>query len=267
MASGSPPPPAARSLPLTDKVGYLALVLVLVALGFQFGHKRGVESERAAASEDFYPDWAATTRNSEPLWVRDTDSALGRINLHPKQLTLKNMASMHGHLCDGLVISWIELRAALRELFPQRVVERTDLRVVSKNGPCWVDAAAWMTGTRVNHGTLVLDNTVGNGFIVQRVSKGEAVRAWLRPGVFPAELAELERSIRARRSQGTAVEPEEIDRAEALAAELSKRLLNQPAEEVVEVERLADFDFPAQSPNLIAPRGDIINRDAARTTH
>jgi len=266
---GSQPAPLipARRLPLADKVGYLTLLVLLAALGFQLGHQLGAKSARTAASEDFYPVWAATAKHNEPLWVRDTDSALGRLNLGAKQITLKDMARMHGHLCDGLVISWIELRAALHELFPQGAVDRTDLHVVSKNGPCWVDAAAWMTGARVNHGTLVLDNTVGDGFIVQKISTGEAVKVWLRPGVFPTELAELERSIRARRSRGAGVKPEEVDRAEVLATELSRRLLNLPPEDVIEVERLMDFAFPTQSPNLLAPRGDIINRDVARTAH
>lgn len=254
-------------LPTTDKVGYLALLLLLAALGFQLGHRLGARSARAAASEDFYPAWAATAPQAEPLRVLDTDSALGRLSLRPKELTLKDLARVHGHLCDGLVISWIALRAALRELYSQRVVDRTDLRVISKNGPCWVDAAAWTTGARINHGTLILDNTVGDGFIVQRISTGETVRVWLRPGVFPAELAELERTIRSRRSSGAPVAPENIDRAEALAADLSRRLLNQPSEEVVELERMRDFIFPTASPNLIAPRSDVINRDIARTSH
>jgi len=199
--------------------------------------------------------------------VRDTDSALGRLSLQAKPITLKDLARLHGHACDGLVISWIELHAALKELFPQGVVDRTDLRVLSKNGPCWVDAAAWMTGARVNHGTLVLDNTVGNGFILEQVSTGHAIRVGLRPGVFPAELADRERSIRARRAQGEEVRPEEIDSAEALASSLSRSMLNTPPDQAVEMERLRDFTFPAESASPLAPRGDIINRDVARTPH
>ena len=80
--------------------------------------------------------------------VLDTDSALGRRNLYPKPITLKDMARMHGHLCDGLVTAWVELSAALQVLFPGGVVDRTDVRVVSKNAPCWADAGAWMTSVR-----------------------------------------------------------------------------------------------------------------------
>jgi len=62
----------------------------------------------------------------------------------------------------------------LERIFPDGVVDRTDLRAVSKNGPCWVDAVMFMTGARLNFQTLRIDNSVGDGFIIQRISTGEA---------------------------------------------------------------------------------------------
>ncbi len=62
-----------------------------------------------------------------------------------------------------------------------------------------------MTGARINQGTLMLDNSVGVGFIVQRISTGEAVRVSLRPGLYPAQLAALEQSIRSLRARGETV--------------------------------------------------------------
>jgi len=219
-----------------------------------------------APDEDFYPAWAAQARYLQPLSVLDTDSALGRRNLHPKSITLKDMARMHGHLCDGLVTAWVELGAALRDLYPNGVVDRTDVRTVSKNAPCWADAGAWMTGARINQGTLVLDNSVGDGFIVQRISTGDALRVSLRPGVYPAQLAALEQSIRIRRARGESVAPAEIDRFESGANEYSRKLLNTPPGEAVTVERLADYHFPDHSQNPLAPRSDIIDRDAPRSS-
>ncbi len=239
----------------------LALLFAISALGAMHSAP-GAQREQKA---DFYPAWAAHARYLQPLQVMDTDSALGRFNLYPKEITLKDMARMHGHLCDGLVTAWVELSAALRALFPDGVVDRTDLRVESKNGPCWADAGAWMTGARINQGTLVLDNAVGDGFIVQRISSGQAVRVALRPGVYPAQLAALEQSIRARRAGGVAVAPDEIDRFERGASEYSRKLLNTPPDQAVAIERLADFHFPDHSRNPVAPRSDIINRDAPRS--
>ncbi len=218
----------------------------------------------SGAQADFYPAWAGRAIYNEPLWVRDTDGAIGRLSLHPKRLALEDLARMHGHLCDGLVVAWVELHAALGRLFPDGVVDRTDLRVASKNGPCWADAAAWMTGARVNHGTLVLDNAVGDGFLVQRVSTGATVRVALVPGVYPPALATVERSIRERRSRGEIVGAADIDRFETEAAEFSRRLLNTPPELAVSLSRMPSDSLPRTSRNPVAPRSDIINRDQPR---
>ena len=243
----------------------LALLCLLAAFPFLIDLSSSSERGQTLPGFEYDPPWARTARNSGPLWVLDTDGALGRVNRQPKHLALRDLARMHGHLCDGLVISWVELGVALRALFPDGIVDRTDLRVISKNGPCWVDAAAWTTGARINHGTLVLEASVGDGFIVQRISTGQAVRVSLRPDVFPTALAELERSIRARRAAGEPVAPEEIDRAETMANELSKKLLNASPDAVVWLEPLTNFEFPVQGLGLVVPRSDIINKDLPRT--
>jgi hypothetical protein len=88
------------------------------------------------SSDWFYPRWAAEAKNNKPIIVRDTDSALGRYSLMTKEVGLKDLARIHGHLCDGLVIAFLEIKAVLEKFFPEGVVDRTDLRAVSKNGPC-----------------------------------------------------------------------------------------------------------------------------------
>lgn len=239
----------------------LAVLFVLASVG---ATQASLAQQRV--QEDFYPAWAAQARYLQPLMVLDTDSALGRRNLYPKRITLKDVARMHGHLCDGLVTAWVELSAALRELFPDGIVDRTDVRVVSKNAPCWADAGAWMTGARINQGTLILDNSVGDGFVVQRISTGKAMRVSLRAGVYPAQLAALEQSIRSRRARGEAVAPEEIDHFERDANEYTRKLLNTPPDRAIALERLADYHFPDHSQNPLAPRSDTINRDAPRSS-
>ncbi len=238
-----------------------ALLVVLSLCAMQVS-----PAQQRVQEEDFYPAWAAQARYLQPLMVLDTDSALGRRNLYPKPITLRDMARMHGHLCDGLVTAWVELGSTLRLMFPDGVVDRTDVRVVSKNAPCWADAGAWMTGARMNQGTLMLDNSVGDGFILQRISTGNAVRVSLRKGIYPADLAALEQSIRARRARGTFVAPAEIDRFERDANEYSRKLLNTPPDKAITLERLADYHFPDHSQNALAPRSDTINRDAPRSS-
>jgi formylmethanofuran dehydrogenase subunit E len=215
------------------------------------------------APDWFYPEWASTAPGSAAILVLDTDSALGRYSLQPKAVGLKDLARIHGHLCDGLVIGFVEITAVLERLFPTGIVDRTDLRAVSKNGPCWVDTVAFMTGARVNLQTLRIDNTVGDGFIIQKVSTGETYSVHLKPGVFPEPQAALEGRVRAARAQGQSVSAAEIDEAEDLANALSRRLLNASAADVLEVQRLEGYRF---LPNdFFGARGDIINKDMPRT--
>lgn len=210
----------------------------------------------------FYPDWAATARFNAPVRVLDTDSALGRYSLQHKELGLKDLSRVHGHMCDGLVISFIEIKAALERLFPDGVVDRTDLRAVSKNGSCWVDAVGMMTGARINFQTLRIDNAIGDGFIIQRISTGDAYEVRLKQGVFPVEQARLEARIRELHRLGQPVSAADIDRLEMLANDLSRRLLNSPPAEVLDVKKLDHYEF---RPNdSFGQRGDFINKSSPR---
>lgn len=212
-----------------------------------------------APADWFFPEWAAQGKFNQPVRVRDTDSAVGRLSTQTKAIRLKDLALMHGHLCDGLVISFVELKAALHRLFPDGVVDRTDLRVVSKNGPCWVDTAGWITGARINFQTLRVDASVGDGFIVQRVSTGDAWEVRLKPGIFPEAQAALETHIRERRAAGQPVSPADVDRFEAMANDLIRHLLNTPPDDLLVLTPRPGYRF--QFNDLYGGRGDIINRD------
>lgn len=217
------------------------------------------------AADWFYHKEVAEAKYNTPIRVRDTDSALGRLNLQTKELSLKDLARMHGHACDGLVISFVEIRAALAKLFPDGVVDRTDLRVVSKNGPCWVDAGSMLTGARINFKTLRIDKTVGDGFIVQRISTGEAYDVHLKPGVFPAEQAALEGKIRKLRSEGSQVTAEEINTVEKMANAFNVKLLTTPPEQLLDVKALPEFKFAAiDTVEVFGNRGDVVNKDMPR---
>ena len=211
------------------------------------------------AADGFFPEWAAKAKFNQPVRVYDTESAVGRLSAQPKNIGLKDLARIHGHLCDGLVISFVELKAALLRLFPDGVVDRTDLRVVSKNGPCWVDAAAWLTGARINFQTLRVDASVGDGFIVQKISTGEAWEVRLKPGVFPEPQAALENHIREMRAAGRPVFAADVDRFEAMANDLIRHLLNTSPDDLLVLTPRPGYRF--QFNDLFGGRGDIINRD------
>ncbi len=212
--------------------------------------------------EWFYPEWATNALYNKPFIVRDTDSALGRYNLSTKEISLKDLARIHGHLCDGLVISYIALRAGFECLFPDGIVDRTDLQVVSKNGPCWIDAAALMTGARINFKTLRVDAAMGEGFILQKTSTGQACRVKLKNGVFPADMKELESTIRKSRQMGESVSAKQIDQIEKMHDDFSKKLLNTDPEQILDIELLEYYLFHFN--DLFGDRADVINKDMPR---
>ena len=210
----------------------------------------------------YNPEWIAGAKYNQPIEVLDTDSSLGRYSLQTKTIGIRDIVEYHGHPCDGLVIAYVEIREALRRLFPDGVVDRTDLRVVSKNGPCWVDTATMMTGARINFETLSIDPAIGDGFIVQKISTGEAYDVHLKPGVFPSDQAALENTIRVLRAEGKEVTAEQIDTVQNMADALSRKLLNTPPDEIIDTKPLPDYQYNFQIET--GKRGDIINKNAPR---
>ncbi|OPY08613.1 MAG: FmdE, Molybdenum formylmethanofuran dehydrogenase operon [Syntrophus sp. PtaB.Bin001] len=242
-------------------VQYL-LGLIILSLVVSVSAVSAGEGKTDNSADWFYPEWAAKAKYNTSVAVWDTDSALGRYSTTTKEIGLKDLARIHGHLCDGLVISYIEIKAVLNKLFPDGKVDRTDLRVVSKNGPCWVDAVSFMTGARINFQTLRIDASVGDGFIIQKISTGEAYSVHLKPGVFPAEQAKLESKIRKARSQGQNVSARDIDIVEGMADDLSKRLLNTPPDEILTIKSLPEYRFAFN--DMFGGRGDIVNKNMPR---
>ncbi len=227
-----------------------------------YGYGNPLEGKSDNSPDWFYPSWAAEAPHNRPIVVRDTDSALGRYNTKTKELGLKDLARAHGHLCDGLAISFVQLRAVFEHLFPDGIVDRTDLRAVSKNGPCWVDAVALMTGARINFKTLRIDNSIGDGFIIQRISTGETYQVHLNDGVFPHELIALEKNIRRTRAQGKPVTAADIDRVERMHKELIRKLLVTAPGKLIQIRGIDEYQF--KHIDLFGERGDVINKDMPR---
>lgn len=240
---------------LGQRIWYLGFFLSLFLIFPSVSRPQGKTDN---SSDWFYPKWASTAKYNQTILVMDTDSALGRYSLKTKEVGLKDLVRFHGHLCDGLVIAFIEIKAALEKLFPNKIIDRTDLRIVSKNGPCWVDAAMYLTGARLNFQTLRIDNSIGDGFIIQKISTGEAYKVHLKPGVFPKEMSQLEESIRSKRAKGMMVEAGEIDQVEEMANSLIKKLLSTPPEQLLDLEPVPQYQFRAF--DFIGERGDVINK-------
>ena len=211
----------------------------------------------------FYEQDVKNALNAKPILVRDTDSAMGRYNIHPKKLDIKTLAYAHGHLCDGLVLSFVELSSILPKLFTDGVVDRTDIRVVTKNSPCLVDTSALMSGARMNHKTLSLDNSLGGSFIVQRISTGETYKVSLTDKSFLKALKIKEKQIKAKQKAGEEVTPKDIDRVEKLAFEAMEYMLNTPEKELLKIIKMLDYHYQFNIED-IGSRSDVKNKNISR---
>lgn len=215
------------------------------------------------ASTWYLPTSFADMPNNIILKVRDTDSALGRYNDSDctKSISIEDVVKLHGHLCDGLVFSYLQITTALQKLFPDGVIDRTDLRGACKNSPCMVDTLAYLTGARINFKTLRIDSTLGASHIIQKISTGEAYRVQLADGIFPKNLAKLEGQIRSKVSKKEKVLPSEIDEVENMANNFINTMLNTPLEKLIKVEKLENYQFePVKNLDVFGNRGDIVNK-------
>ena len=211
----------------------------------------------------FYESSVKNAPNAKAILVRDTDSPMGRYNKYPKKLDIKTLARAHGHLCDGLVLAYVELSNTLPKLFSDGVVDRTDIRVVAKNSPCLVDTSALMSGARINHKRLSLDNSLGGSFIVQRISTGKTYKVSLADKSFLKSLKTKEEEIKAKQKAGKKVLPKDIDEVEALAFKAMKYMLNTDPKKLLKITELKNYTYKFNI-DAIGSRSDIINKNIGR---
>ncbi|RMF86982.1 MAG: hypothetical protein D6739_02405, partial [Nitrospirae bacterium] len=171
--------------------------------------------------------------------VVDTVSSLGPRAREPQKITLQDLVRFHGHPCDGLVVAAAGIAYGLQALFPRGVVDRTDLAVAVNRSACYGDVAAYLTGARHRYGSLVVDPSLGDTWILTRRSTGRTVRVALRPGVKPQRLRRAEASLRRGGCEPAAIaEVQELQRHFALA------VLSQPPGAVFVRESLPRFPYP-----------------------
>lgn len=107
---------------MIKKVLIVYILVALISLSWGFAE----QGDNSASW--YYPEWAVKGKYNTSLKVLDTESALGRYALKHKEIGLKDLVKFHGHLCDGLVIAYIEIKEVLKLLFPDGIIDRTDLR-------------------------------------------------------------------------------------------------------------------------------------------
>ncbi len=200
-------------------------------------------------------------KNIPAFSVIDTESSHGRYAQSTKLISFKDLVKFHGHACDGLYRGTYALSVALSAMFPDGVIDRTDLRAISRNSPCLGDAASYLTGARVRFGTQDVLNEPGVWYIIQRISTGEAVEVREDRGFFPSEISDLEASL----ASATRDElPHKLDRLKQMQdAWIKNTLLKTRPEDHYHARRIeyAWNEVPYGNKGL---RTDIIFKDVIR---
>lgn len=197
-----------------------------------------------ASAEPLTTSEAMAAPHAPVITVRDTVSSLGPLAASdPQQVTLADLVRYHGHPCDGLIAAAAGVAYGLQQLFPEGVVDRTDLAAAVNGSACYGDVVAYLTGTRHRYGSMSVDPKLGDTWILHRRSTGDTVRVELRPGMKPAELPGLETRLRAAECPTDLItRVQEIQRGYALD------ILNRPPAEVFVIARLQAFPYATGKP-------------------
>lgn len=147
------------------------------------------------ADDPAFPAWLSQAAALPTFEVLDTRSAQGRLDTRPKKVTMRDLIMAHGHACDGLIRGVYAMRALADVAFPGQPLDRTDLKVVSKNSPCLGDVGEYLTGARVRFGTHTINNAFGVQYTVQKISTGQTWEVKEKPGIFPALYASWEKAM------------------------------------------------------------------------
>lgn len=237
------------------------LGLLAIASGCATSPRAGSEhGGTATGGEEWYCfDWMSEAEYAPVFNVLDTESSLGPYADKTKTITLNDLVKMHGHPCDGLISAACALSLALQTLYPEATIDRTDTGCITNNSPCFGDVAAYLTGGRIRFGTQKINPEMKSEFIVYRFSTKEAVKVTLKPGVFPDDVAALERKIRAGDFS-----QEELRRCQQLQWDFARNLMRHPLTESFLVERMPPFEWIPDTYEHLGPRGDIVNKNAGR---
>lgn len=184
--------------------------------------------------------------------VRDTLHKYGRYDSQTKIVTVADLIKFHGHLCGGLMEAAMALRAAFDVLFPDDVIDRTVLAIISNNSACGGDVAAYLTGARARFGSHIIDLSLSGGeFIVRRLSSDHTVHVQLRSEMYPQEVKAQMRKLLSGNYR-----PEDIDRFGNLQWAYARRRLQQPAQTSFLVEELPEYVWPEPTCPDLGRRSD-----------
>ena len=188
----------------------------------------------------YYPQWLAEAPHVPVFKVRDTVNKYGRYASAPKIITIKDLIKFHGHFCGGLVEGATALKVGFDHLFPDGMIDRTDLVIASNNSACGGDVASYLTGARARFGTHLIDPKLKESdFVVKRVSTGKSVRVVINAATYPKDVRTQMKKI-----ESGSFTPADIDLFQDVQWAYAKKLVSRPAIESVDVTDNPDYAWP-----------------------
>jgi formylmethanofuran dehydrogenase subunit E len=183
----------------------------------------------------------------------DTDFSKGRLN-HKQIITMDDLEKFHGHLCDGLVVGALAMQEAVKVLYPNQPIDRTNLRIVSKPSPCLTDVAIYLTGGRYQFNTFYIDTAFDGLFIIQRIDALKTVSVSLNKGVKPALIDSLG-NIAIQQN----LSPCYLDTLKQLEDDFTKTLIQSDPSNLFTVREIQNFEWKPKTKNDYL-KTDILNK-------
>lgn len=173
---------------------WLATSLLLLVAASTFAaeptYKEGetIFIETAVEAPDRTPTWYASmvARPHAPVFeMLATQGTQGRYYPYTYPVTLKDLVRFHGHDCEGTSHAANAAWVAFRTLFPDGIIDRSVLWGISGESPCWSDAAAFLTGARLQYGNLGFfkDKRYSHAIVLYREDTKVAVLATWKAGI------------------------------------------------------------------------------------
>lgn len=184
----------------------------------------------------------------------DTDFSKGRLN-HKQIITINELEKFHGHLCDGLIVGALAMQEAMKELYPNQPIDRTNLRIVSKPSPCLTDVAIYLTGGRYQFNTFYVDTNFEGLYIIQRLDDLSTVSVSLNNGVKPTAIDSLGK-IAIQKS----LSPCDIDYLRKLEDDFTKTLIQSDPTSLFTVKKISNFEWSPKTKNDYL-KTDILNKN------
>ncbi len=112
-----------------------------------------------------------------------TEGTAGQYFKYTLKFGMKDIVKFHGHSCEALYYTTAICRLICDKMFPDQVVDRTILRGMGGKSPCIADSLIYITGGRLQFGTLRLEPSLGHCVVLQRIDTGETWMGVWKDGI------------------------------------------------------------------------------------